>query len=168
MGCCIIGPMKTLVKIVVGVVAAYLVMMLVSGLAIQMMVSGSAETIREQLEARVPIPVSFGDGSFSLAQWFLFQPAISLRDISIGNPQGFSSNNLLVAREVSTQVAFFSLFGDRIEIRSITLGGPVLRVERNREGTTNLEAAAALIASPAADELGKQRAVDRWLLSRPR
>ena len=46
-------------------------------------------------------------------------------------------------------MALFSLFGDRLEIRSITLGGPVLRVERNSQGTTNLEAAAALIASSA-------------------
>ncbi len=138
--------MRPLVKLIAGLAAAYVLIMLLSGLAIQMMVSGSADTIREQLESRVPIPVSFGDGDFDLAQWFLFQPAIALRDVTIGNPEGFSDNNLLEANEVSTQVALFSLFGDRIEIRSITLGKPVLRVERNRQGKTNLEAAAALIA----------------------
>ncbi len=141
--------MKPLVKLGVGLAAAYLVIMLVSGLAIQMMVSGSADTIREQLESHVPIPVSFGDGDFDLAQWFLFQPAITLHDVSIGNPDGFSKSNLLDASEVSTQVALFSLFGDRIEIRSVTLGHPVLRVERNRQGKTNLEVAAALIANSA-------------------
>ena len=141
--------MKPLVKLVVGLAAAYLVIMLVSGLAIQMMVSGSADTIREQLESRVPIPVSFGDGDFDLAQWFLFQPAITLHDVSIGNPDGFSKSNLLDASEVSTQVALLSLFGDRIEIRSVTLGHPVLHVERNRQGKTNLEVAAALIANSA-------------------
>ena len=144
--------MRPLVKLIAGLAAAYVAFMLVSGLAIQMMVSGSADTIREQLESRVPIPVSFGDGDFDLAQWFLFQPAIALRDVSIGNPEGFSDANLLEASEVSTQVALFSLFGDRIEILSITLGNPVLRVERSRQGKTNLEAAAALIANSSSQE----------------
>ena len=146
--------MKTLVKSAVGLAAAYVLIMLITGLAIKTMVSGSAgDTIRSQLESYVPVPVSFGDGDFDLTQWFLFQPAISLADISIRNPKGFSDRPLLEASEVSTQVALLSLFSDRVEIRAVTLREPILNVERNRQGKTNLEALLALISkSPAGQQ----------------
>ena len=138
-------------KPAVGLAAAYVLIMLITGLAIKTMVSGSAgDTIRSQLESYVPVPVSFGDGDFDLTQWFLFQPAISLADISIGNPKGFSDRPMLEASEVSTQIALLSLFSDRVEVRAVTLHEPILNVERNRQGKTNLEALLDLLSeSPA-------------------
>ena len=77
--------------------------MLVSGLAVKVLLSGPRiKTLTTSLENRLPVPVSAGEGDFSLAQWFLPRPAITVERLSIGNPEGFSLQSLLQAREVST------------------------------------------------------------------
>ena len=96
--------MDKLLRAALLVVGAYLVLMLGSGLVIQFAVSGSAsETIRAQLEENILVPISLGAGDFDLWQWLLLRPAISLADISIGNPGGFIAPNIFEADAVAAQ-----------------------------------------------------------------
>ena len=139
-----------LLKVALLFVGTYLVVMLGSGLLIQFAVSGSAsETIRAQLEENVPVPVSLGEGDFDLWQWLLLRPAIALADISIGNPEGFSAPNLFEADAVSAQVSLLSLFGKRVEVRSIRISRPVIHVEKDGRGRTNLQVLAEQLAQAA-------------------
>ncbi len=132
------------------VVGAYLVLMLGSGLVIQFAVSGSAsETIRAQLEENILVPISLGAGDFDLWQWLLLRPAISLADISIGNPGGFIAPNIFEADAVAAQVSLLSLFGERVDVRSIRISRPVIHVEKDRRGRTNLQVLAEQLAQAA-------------------
>jgi uncharacterized protein involved in outer membrane biogenesis len=113
------------------------------------------KTLLSSVESRLPVPVSAGEGDFGLAQWFLLRPAITVERLSIGNPEGFSPQSLLQAREVSAQIALLSLFQDRLEILRFTLHEPVLTIERDRKGSTNL---AALFVRMSKDEATSREA----------
>jgi uncharacterized protein involved in outer membrane biogenesis len=89
--------------------------------------------------ASLPVEVKVGEGDFDLVQWFLFRPAVTIQDLSVGNPEGFSEQPLLRADGVSAQVALLPLLSRRMEIRSFTLNQPHLVVERNAQGRTNVE-----------------------------
>jgi uncharacterized protein YhdP len=133
--------MKRLLKLLLGVVVALAALMLVVGLAIRMMLSGSAkDSVVGLIESRLKAPVAIESGDFDLAQWFRFTPAITLRGFSIGNPEGFSAGKMIEAEEVSVQVALLSLLSDRIEVRGIVLRRPQFNLETNAEGRSNLSA----------------------------
>lgn len=141
--------MKKLAKVVAGLAGAYLALMLISGLALKVLLSGSrVQTLLSSFQSRVPVPVSVGGGEFDLAQWFLFRPSIALQDLSIGNPPGFSPHPMLEARKVSAQIALLSLLRDPIDIRSFTLHQPDLRIERGKNGRANLEVLFAALSGP--------------------
>jgi uncharacterized protein involved in outer membrane biogenesis len=133
--------MKRLLKLLLGVVVAFVALMLVSGLVIRAMVSGSGRAaLLAALDSRLNAPVSVESGDFDLARWFRFTPAITLRGFSVGNPEGFSAGKMLEAEEVSAEVSLLSLFSNRIEVRSLVLRRPQLNLETNAEGRNNLSA----------------------------
>ncbi len=141
--------MKRLLQVLLGVVVGFAALMLVSGLAIRAMLSGSAsEAVLGALESRLKTPVSIEGGDFDLARWFRFTPAITLYGFTVGNPPGFSSGNLLEADEVAAEVGLFSLFSDRIDIHSVVLRRPRFTLETNADGHSNLSA----LFPPAAKE----------------
>ena len=146
--------MKNWRKALILVLGGYFVVMLITGLAIELVLSGfETEGLLASAEERVPVSISMGDGDFDLLQWFLFRPAVSIADVTIGNPEGFTSPSLLEAREVSAHFGLLSLFGDKIEVGAFTLHEPQLTIEKNRAGRTNLEALfAALSKSASANE----------------
>ncbi len=115
--------------------------MLLAGLALKFLLSGSQiKTLLASLESQLGAPVSAAGGDFDLAGWFLFQPAVTIHKLSIGNPQGFSRAPLLEADEVAAQVGLLALLQDRIHIRSFTLRRPQLTVEQDSSGRSNLQA----------------------------
>ena len=132
--------MKTLVKLVLGIVGLYLVLMLGSGLVAKAMLSGSRiQTLLSSLQAGWPAQVSASGGDFDLVEWFRFRPVVTIRDLAVTNPPGFSNGRLLEAKEVSAQVGLFSLFGGTPQVQRLTLQAPTLNVEEDRAGKTNLE-----------------------------
>ncbi len=133
--------MKTLVKIVAGIAGLYLLLMLGIGLVAKTMLSGTQiQGLVSSLASDLPVDVKAGEGDFDLAEWFFFRPAVTIRDFSISNPEGFSDRPLLAAKGLSAQVALLSLFQDRIDVRSFTLQEPKLSIERDARGGTNVEA----------------------------
>ena len=132
--------MKTLVKLVLGIVGVYLVLMLGAGLVAKAMLSGSRiQALLGSLQQGWPAQVSASGGDFDLAEWFRFRPVVTIRDVAVTNPPGFSNGRLLEAKEVSAQVGLFSLFGGSPQVQRLTLLTPTLNVEENRTGKTNLE-----------------------------
>jgi AsmA protein len=132
--------MNKAAKIVIGIVGLYLTLMLVTGLAAKFLLSGSQiQAVVSSMGASLPVEVKVGEGDFDLVQWFLFRPAVTIQELSVGNPEGFSEQPLLRADGVSAQVALLPLLSRRMEIRSFTLNQPHLVVERNAQGRTNVE-----------------------------
>ena len=144
--------MKRLLKLLLGVVIGFAALMLLSGLAIRAMLSGSAsEAVLASLESRLQAPVAIERGDFDLARWFRFTPAVTLYGFSVGNPPGFTAGNMLEAEEVAAEVSLFSLFSDRIVIHSVVLRRPQFTLETNAAGQSNLGALFPSSSEPAAE-----------------
>ena len=157
--------MKKAGKLILWVAGAYLGLMLLSGLAIKAMLSSARiQAVLGSVSARLPVTVSAQEGSFDLAQWFRFRPAIALKQVSIANPPGFSSQPMLQVAEVGAQVALLSLFGKEFEILGVELGSPELRIESNAKGVTNV---AMLLSAPSSGggSAGRALSIDSFSVS---
>lgn len=142
--------MSKLIKIVLGLVALYVVVMGGSGLAIQSMLSGGVgEQMREKAQAMLPVEVSIEGGDFDLQEWFFFRPAISFDRLRVANPPGYSSAPLLEAERVAARADLSSLLDNAVAIQQIEIIAPRLLVEANAEETTNIEALMAALRSQA-------------------
>lgn len=64
-------------------------------------------------------------------------PTIALREVSFSNPPGMSRPAMAVVSSVEVQVALLPLLSRRVEVRSVTLVGPDILLERNAAGTPN-------------------------------
>jgi uncharacterized protein involved in outer membrane biogenesis len=149
--------MNRLLKLLLGVVVGFAALMLLSGLAIRAMVSGSGkDAVLAALESRLKAPVSIEGGDFDLARWFRFTPAITLWGFAVGNPEGFSDGKMVAAEEVSAEVSLWSLFTDRIEVHSLVLRRAQLSMETNAEGRSNIT---ALLPSSSQPEQAEDQAL---------
>jgi uncharacterized protein involved in outer membrane biogenesis len=132
--------MKRALKLMLGLAAAYLLLMLGTGLAAKVMLSGGRmQALLATLQEGAPVQVSASGGDFDLIAWFFFRPAVTIQDVTVSNPPGFSPGPVLAAPQVSAQVAFFSLFSERPQVRSVLLQSPQLNLETDRAGRTNAE-----------------------------
>lgn len=145
--------MKIAGKIILGILGLYLVVMLVSGLAIRALLSTSlGDRIREAAQQSLPVEVSLAGGSFDLAQWMLWRPALSLHDLRVGNPSGYGDGPLLSADRVFARAALLPLLQGENTVSALEIDAPVLQVETNQSGQTNLDALLAAMRTPNADE----------------
>src|SRR5260370_33463642 len=104
------------------VITAVLGLILASGLVIRSLVSGSLKDwFTASLEARTGTKVTIANVDFDLLRWFIFRPSVTLHDVSIGNPPGFSPGNLLEAKKVSARIALFPLFRRRAQGVTLTI-----------------------------------------------
>jgi hypothetical protein len=130
------------------VIALGVALMLAAGLAASWMVAGAGkDSLAAALSGRLGVTVSVTAGHFDLGQWFRFKPAISLEGVAVSNPPGFPAKHLLSARRFSAQVELLPLFRRIVRVRSITIDGPRIVVERNVSGKTNLETVLAALSS---------------------
>ena len=106
---------------------------LASGLIVSSLASGAGKTrLTGALEGALGVPVTVGDASFDLTQWFLLRPSISIANIKIGNPPGYRSPHLMEASKLSAQVALVPLLRKQIEVRSIEIERPRIFAETTR------------------------------------
>jgi uncharacterized protein involved in outer membrane biogenesis len=122
------------------VIAAVLGLILASGLVIRSLVGGSLKDwFTASLEARTGTKVNIARADFDLLRWFIFRPAVTLHEVSIGNPPGFPTGNLLEAKKVSARVSLLPLLRRRVEVETLTIDQPHIMVEPAERGHTNLE-----------------------------
>ena len=165
--------MKRLAIWIVVVVAAGFGLMLAAGLAAKAMLAGSGKDgVMGSLGQRLGVAVSAGAGGFDLLEWFRLQPAISLENVTLGNPPGFGGKHLLEARKLSAQVRLGPLLRKRIEVRRLAVEQPRILVESNAQGVTNVEAflkrlsrAEAKPGSAAGEGGGGGLAIDEFLVN---
>lgn len=102
-------------------------------------------TIVQKLEQASGRAVEIGHIRASLFPWV----GLSLADVRIGNPPGFSAEPMLAVRDVDVRVALLPLLRKQVEIKSLKLTGPQLRLERNTQGMGNWQQPAAGAPSSA-------------------
>jgi uncharacterized protein involved in outer membrane biogenesis len=131
---------RWLIRLLVVVVALF-GLMLVAGLVVRSLISGSSGySLAASLSDSLGVPVTVGAAKFDLVQWFLLRPAMGLEDIAIGNPPGFHSPHLLEAKKLSAQVALVPLFHKIIQVHSVVIDQPRITAETNAQGMSNIEA----------------------------
>ncbi len=92
------------------------------------------QLIEQKVSAAVGLPVRFGeDLQFSLFPWVGF----SLSGLQIGNPEGFTDENLLEVSRVQARVKVMPLFSKTIEIDKVILDGPRVFLEKKADGHAN-------------------------------
>ncbi len=139
--------MKVALKIVLGLAVLYLVLMLGSGLAIRALLSTSlGDRIRESAQRSLPVEVSLSGGAFDLGQWMLFRPALALEELRVGNPSGYGDGPLLSADRIFARAGLFSLLDGNID--ALEIDAPLLHVQTNESGQTNLDALLAAMQEP--------------------
>jgi AsmA-like C-terminal region/AsmA family len=132
--------MKPWMRISLIVVATLLGLILASGLVIRSLVSGSLKDwFIASLESRTGTKVTIARADFDLLRWFIFRPAVTLHDVSMSNPPGFSSGNLLETKIITARVALLPLFRRRVEVESMAASQANIIVEADEHGHTNLE-----------------------------
>lgn len=132
--------MSKLIKLFAVVVVLVAALWLGTGLLAKSLVSGDGlQSVLARFDEKLPVPVSVGQGDFDFSEWLRLRPAISINDVKIANPDGFREESLFSSSNVSAQVSLLSLFGDQLEIMSIRLDDPVVHIEKNKNGATNVE-----------------------------
>ena len=92
--------MSKVLKIVVGVIILYVVLMDGSGLAIKALVSSSiGEEVRNKAEATLPVEVSIDGGEFDVAEWFA--ASVRIPSISKGRGEPWHVLKVLISRVTS-------------------------------------------------------------------
>lgn len=133
--------MKTWLKAVLWVIAIVFVLMLGVGFVLRSFVNGAEkDRLVASVSQRIGVPVSLSTVQFDWAQWFRLRPAVSLVDVTVGNPPGFTTKNMLQASRVSAEVSLFPLFRKKLEIQSIRVDQPRIDIETDAHGSTNVEA----------------------------
>jgi len=145
--------MKIAFKIALGLVGLYLVLMLGSGLAIRVLLSTSlGDRIRQSAQRSLPVEVTLSGGSLDLGQWMLFRPALALYDLRVGNPSGYGDGPLLSADRLFARAGLFSLLQGETRVSVIEIDAPLLHVETNQSGQTNIDALLKAMEKPNSAE----------------
>jgi uncharacterized protein involved in outer membrane biogenesis len=133
--------MKRWVLRIVFCLCGVLVLVIAAGLFAKSLVSGSAkDSLVASLGQQLGVPLSVGTAAFDLGEFVRLRPAVSLDNITIGNPAGFRVAHMIEARTMYAQVRLLPLFKRRIEVHSLVIEQPRVLVESNAQGVTNLEA----------------------------
>ncbi|HSR66777.1 MAG TPA: AsmA-like C-terminal region-containing protein [Acidobacteriota bacterium] len=101
--------------------------------------SDAGEQIVAALQERLQVPVSAESVEVELGKILLMTPSVTLRGLTIGNPEGFTSPHLLHADQVSAQLRLGPLASKRLEIPDFSIFSPDVNLERNPQGRSNLQ-----------------------------
>ncbi|HOQ45007.1 MAG TPA: AsmA family protein [Bryobacteraceae bacterium] len=126
---------------ILAVLGGLIILLAAAGLAARSLISDSAKDVLvSSLAETLNVPVTVGAAEFDLVEFLKLQPAVSLTEITAGNPPGFRGRHLLEAQRMNAQVRLLPLLRRRIEVRSIVFEQPRIIVESNAQGVTNIEA----------------------------
>jgi len=152
---------KRWIKWLVIAAAVVLALMAGVGLVLRSLVGGSAkDRLVAALSEKMGVPVAVDSVDFDFSSWFRLRPAVTLENVSVGNPPGFRSKNLFEARKISAQVSLGALLHKAIDVRSFEIDQPRIVVETNPRGLTNIGELLSKVASGRSAAAGPSLAVD--------
>jgi uncharacterized protein involved in outer membrane biogenesis len=111
------------------------------------LVRAAEQSLVAALGAGMKTSVAVKDVDIAWGELIRLRPAVALSGVEIGNPEGFSRQPMITTGEIAAQVALVPLFSGRVEVMSLVLHQPVVRIEEDRRGRTNLEAWVAVLGS---------------------
>ncbi|MBQ9432554.1 MAG: AsmA family protein [Kiritimatiellae bacterium] len=121
-------------------------------------------------EKVVGVPIKVGNVSMNP-----FNGSFSMSKVSVGNPQGYSTNACFAVDHMSVKMKMASLFSDTIVIDDITIKDPLIRYE-SKGGKSNFDAFTSGSKpktttdetgkeTPKSDESGKKVVINHFKLS---
>lgn len=137
--------------------AVVLVCMLVVGLLLRYLISG--EAIKDQMVRRAAekgITLQAESVEVSLESLLGFQPAVEIGGLRVANPAGYSEEPFLNADRVRVGIPLGTLWAGRLEEARVDLDSPAIRIERDREGGSNLTRIVNLLSRQRGSEEGSQ------------
>ena len=123
--------MKVLKKVLIGIGAVLVILIVVVVLFLGQVVKTAVETVGPQ--------VAGVEMSLEKARVYLLLGDIKLKGLVIGNPEGFKTPSLMELNELVIDIDMGSLFTDTIVIKEIHIDGPQITYERGLK-TSNLSA----------------------------
>ena len=148
-------------------VVVLIVVLAGSGLVLRSLVGGSAkDKLIATLSEKMGVPITVNSADFDLSEWFRFRPAVSLEDVSVGNPAGFRAKNLFEAKKIAAQVSLGALLHKSIDVRSFRIEDPKINVETNARGQTNVSQLLTKVSSSSGSTGGgPSLAVEEFAIS---
>lgn len=132
--------MSKLWKILLGLIVLVAVLVGAGALLARSMISGSGkQKVLAMLSDSLGVSVTVGDIDVRIGSILKLEPALQLDHIRLANPPGFSSKPMVEAESIDAIVSVSSLFSDSPRIIALAITKPVLLVEKNAAGKTNLE-----------------------------
>ena len=127
-------------KVLIGILGVVVVVLLGGALAVKSMLSGSGkDKIVAALSEQLGVSLKVGTIDASLPRVLSMTPALSLGQIEIGNPPGFSSSPMVLAEQINTRVELNSVFSGSPRIIALEIVKPAVSIEKNAAGRTNLQ-----------------------------
>jgi uncharacterized protein involved in outer membrane biogenesis len=151
--------------------AALVVIVLVAGTVfLGRIVKAGVERVGPEV---TKVPVTLGKADISI-----FRGAVNLRDLVIGNPEGFKTPHLFRMGELSVKLDIPSVLRKTVVIEKIYIGGPEISYEKSLKSSNigqllnNIEGGkpageqppATAEEKPAAEEPGKKVVINDFLL----
>lgn len=113
----------------------YLVLLCVILLIVAYIYAG--EIVKKAISVAVP-PVTQTTASVDGVDLSLLSGKIGVRGLAIGNPKGFSDNNIFELGDIAVTFDPKSVFTDKIVIHSVAITGTGISAEMNAKGQTNV------------------------------
>lgn len=110
-------------------------------------------------------PIKLDDISVSL-----LTGEITLRGVTVGNPEGYSDQSAMSYDRAVIEVDTFSLFSDVVKVNRVTVTNPAIHLEIAENGTTNfnvLQQRAAQVASLAGSTSDKRIRINEIAIADP-
>jgi len=128
--------------IVVGVLILAIVAVVgASGYWMKMLVTGPLkDRLLLEFNRRAGADVTVTQVDFDIPAWYRLRPVVTLEGFQVANPPGYSPGSLLAASRLRVEAALAPLLDRRIQVVAVEAVDPVLRVESNKQGDSNLEA----------------------------
>jgi uncharacterized protein involved in outer membrane biogenesis len=159
----IMVPMSRSRKLLLIFVAVLLVVVLGAALAVQSVLSGSGkQRVLQALSDELGVSIQVATVDVNLSSILQLTPAVTLTQVRLGNPKGFQGPVMVEAESLAAQIELRSMFGKAPRIIALQVNKPLLQLQKNSAGDTNLEvfidslqkreAAAAPVAEPSHEE----------------
>lgn len=143
------GGMKTLRRVIIGVVAGLVILLVVAYFLINTLV---AKGVEKGATYALGAPTTV-----SGAQVNLLAGKVTLIGLDIGNPTDLPPGDFVTCKTAGVQVGLGSLMSDTVTVDEITIDGLVMTVQREGAGTNLQKILDNLKAKQSTSDSGEQR-----------
>ncbi len=138
--------MKGFLKLVIGIFAGALLLLIVAFASLGFIVYNEAQSlektkvfIEQTLSENLKLNAKLEHISVDWQKLLKFQPSLSIKSISLANPPGFNSPYLAEISSLSLEVDLLPLLKKEISIKKVILNKPKITFEENQSRQVNID-----------------------------